>query len=158
MKVRSLKLCFLSLLILATVIVFSLHVHVYTCGDVKHEDLSSLHPANSHGYKHDSEDPTSLDLANSHGYMLALSYSDQLTSAATNLRSFLCLAKRMGGVQVVEPFIYRSYLGMNVSANWTRELKMTDIFAYGIWKKKHLSRSMVILYRSKPSWKVRLEN
>ena len=105
---------------MATVLVFSLHVHVYvyTYGDVKQED------------------PTSLDPANSHGYVLVLSYSDQLTSAATNLRSLLCLAKRMGGVRVVEPFIYRSYLGMNVSANWTRELKMTDVFDYHVWKQK----------------------
>ena len=131
MKARSLKLFFLSLLISAAVIVFSLYV--YTCGDVKQED-PSLDPANSHGYKH--EDPSSLDPASSHGYMLALSYSDQITSAATNLRSLLCLAKRMGGVRVVEPFIYGSYLGLNVSANWTRELRMTDVFDYHVWKQK----------------------
>ena len=80
---------------------------------------------------------TGQDLANSHGYMLALSYSDQITDATgTNLRSLLCLAKRMGGVRVVEPFIYGSYLGLNVSANWTRELRMTDIFDYSVWKQK----------------------
>ena len=80
---------------------------------------------------------TSPDLANSHGYMLALSYSDQITDAtSTNLRSLLCLAKRMGGVRVVEPFIYGSYLGLNVSANWTREPRMTDVFDYGVWKQK----------------------
>ena len=115
MKARSLKLFFLSLLISAAVIVFSLYV--YTRGDVKQEDPS-------------------LDPASSHGYMLALSYSDQITSAAINLRSLLCLAKRMGGVRIVEPFIYRSYLGLNVSANWTRELKMTDVFDYHVWKQK----------------------
>ena len=80
---------------------------------------------------------TGQDLANSHGYMLALSYSDQITDATgTNLRSLLCLAKRMGGVRVVEPFIYGSYLGLNVSANWTREMRMTDIFDYSVWKQK----------------------
>ena len=79
---------------------------------------------------------TSLDSANSHGYILVLSYSDQITAGAINVRSLLCLAKRMGGVRVVEPFIYGSYLGLNVSANWTRELRMTDVFDYSVWKQK----------------------
>ena len=84
----------------------------------------------------DIKNHTTLDLANSYGYMLVLSYSDQITDGTTNLRSLLCLAKRMGGVRVVEPFIYGSYLGLNVSANWTRELRMTDVFDYSVWKQK----------------------
>ena len=118
MKARSLKLFFLGLLISATIVFILLCAYTFTYGGVKPEDFTSLDPPNSHGY------------------ILVLSYSDQLTGASANLRSLLCLAKRMGGVRVVEPFIYGSYLGMNVSANWTRELRMTDVFDYGLWKQK----------------------
>ena len=102
--------------------------------EIKNHTILEL-PQESHGVE--IKNRTSPDLANSHGYMLVLSYSDQITDATgTNLRSLLCLAKRMGGVRVVEPFIYGSYLGLNVSANWTRELRMTDVFDYGVWKQK----------------------
>ena len=68
------------------------------------------------------------------GYMLAIRYSDQITSGTNNLLDLMCLAKKIGGVQVVEPFITGSLLGMNVSANWTKEVRMSDIFDYEMWK------------------------
>ena len=69
------------------------------------------------------------------GYMLAVRYSDQITGATTNVRSLMCLAKKIGGVQVVEPFVVGSRFGVNLTANWTKEVKMTDIFDYGAWKR-----------------------
>ena len=68
------------------------------------------------------------------GYMLALSYSDQITAGSVNLLSLMCLAKKIGGVQVVEPFVIGSVLGLNVSANWTEEMEMSDIFDLEAWK------------------------
>ena len=63
------------------------------------------------------------------GYMLALSYCDQITGSVANVRSLMCLAKKIGGVQVVEPFVAAgSHLGMNISVNWTDQVKMMDIF------------------------------
>ena len=118
MKARSLKLFFIGLSISVTIIFFLLSVYTYHYGGLKYAD------------------PTGPDPADSQGYILTLDYSDQLTSGTGNLRSLLCLAKRMGGVRVVEPFIYGSHLGLNVSANWTRELRMTDVLDYGVWKQK----------------------
>ena len=68
------------------------------------------------------------------GYMLTLSYSDQITGSVANVRSLICLAKKIGGVQVVEPFVAGSHLGMNISANWTDQVKMTDIFDSEVFK------------------------
>ena len=68
------------------------------------------------------------------GYMLALSYSDQITGSVANVRSLICLAKKIGGVQVVEPFVAGSHLGMNISANWTDQVKMMDIFDSEVFK------------------------
>ena len=69
------------------------------------------------------------------GYMLAIRYSDQITAATTNLQSLMCLAKKIGGVQVVEPFVTGgSLLGLNVSANWTKEVRMSDLFDFEVWK------------------------
>ena len=68
------------------------------------------------------------------GYMLALSYSDQMTSAVGNLKSLMCLAKKIGGVQVVEPFVTGSLLGLNLTANWTKEVKMTDVLDNEVFK------------------------
>ena len=68
------------------------------------------------------------------GYMLAIRYSDQITSGTNNLLDLMCLAKKIGGVQVVEPFVTDSLLGLNVSSNWTKEVKMSDIFDYEVWK------------------------
>ena len=69
------------------------------------------------------------------GYMLVIRYSDQITAGTTNLQSLMCLAKKIGGVQVVEPFVTGgSLLGLNVSANWTKEVTMSDLFDYNVWK------------------------
>ena len=68
------------------------------------------------------------------GYMLVIRYSDQITAGTTNLLSLMCLAKKIGGVQVVEPFVTGSLLGLNVSANWTKELRMSDLFDFEVWK------------------------
>ena len=69
------------------------------------------------------------------GYMLVIRYSDQITAGTTNLQSLMCLAKKIGGVQVVEPFVTGgSLLGLNVSANWTEEVTMSDLFDYKVWK------------------------
>ena len=72
------------------------------------------------------------------GYMLALSYSDQITGSIANVKSLMCLAQKIGGVQVVEPFVAGSHLGMNISANWTREVRMMDIFDRDVFKKDTL--------------------
>ena len=69
------------------------------------------------------------------GYFVVLHYTDQITGAVTNLKSLMCLAKKIGGVEVVEPFVRGSRLGLNVSANWTQEMKMMDIFNYEVWNK-----------------------
>ena len=69
------------------------------------------------------------------GYFVVLHYTDQITGAITNLKSLMCLAKKIGGVEVVEPFIVGSRLGLNVSTNWTQEMKMMDIFNYEVWNK-----------------------
>ena len=69
------------------------------------------------------------------GYILVIRYSDQITAATTNLQSLMCLAKKIGGVQVVEPFVTKgSMLGLNVSANLTKEVRMSDLFDYKVWK------------------------
>ena len=68
------------------------------------------------------------------GYILVLRYSDQIVGGSTNLRSLMCLAKKIGGVQVVEPFVTGSVLGLNFSANWTEEVRMSDMFDYEAWK------------------------
>lgn len=67
------------------------------------------------------------------GYVLVITYMDQLTDATTNVRSLLCLAKRMG-VKVVEPFIHGSQVGLDVKSNWTTQVRLTDVFSYDVWK------------------------
>ena len=84
-------------------------------------------------YSGQLQNPSSAQDVNLQGYMLALSYSDQITAAIANVRSLMCLAKKIGGVQVVEPFVVGSLLGLNASANWTNEVTMTDIFDYEVW-------------------------
>ena len=65
------------------------------------------------------------------GYWIALHFSDQGTGAFCNLRSFLCLSSSVGRVRVVEPFLVGSDVGLDVSANWTREVPYTDVFHSG---------------------------
>ena len=66
-----------------------------------------------------------------YGYMFALNFSDQGTGSFVNLMSMLCLASKLRGIRVVEPFMVRSVLGLNVSANWTKEVKFSDVFDKG---------------------------
>ena len=77
------------------------------------------------------------------GYMFALGYSDQGTGSFTNLMSFLCLAGKLGGIRIVEPFMVGSFLGINVSKNWREEVKFGDLFDAGVAnryaKKNHFS-------------------
>ena len=83
-----------------------------------------------------SESTISREIVSERGYMLALNYYDQIISGSINLQSLMCLAKKIGGVQVVEPFVMGSLLGLNVSANWTEEVRMSDIFDYDAWKRR----------------------
>ena len=62
--------------------------------------------------------------------MFALKFSDQGTGSFVNMMSFMCFASQIGGVRVVEPFMVRSLLGLNVRANWTEEVKFRDVFDY----------------------------
>ena len=62
------------------------------------------------------------------GYWIGLHFSDEGTGAFMNLMSFLCLASSVGGVRVVEPFVFGSYVGQNVSANWTNEVPFSEVF------------------------------
>ena len=101
-----------------------------------------------------SAPPTARPSHGTQGYMLALTYSDQITSAVDNIRSLMCLTKKIGGVQVVEPFVTGSLLGLNLTANWTREVKMTDIFDYGAWKRSTPFKK----YGERVSFKTFLQN
>ena len=75
-----------------------------------------------------------LPIHHDQGYMLALSYYDQMTGGVANLKSLMCLAKKIGGVHVVEPFVTGSLLGLNLTAKWTKEVKMTDVLDYEVFK------------------------
>ena len=73
---------------------------------------------------------------NGTGYVLALGYSDQLTAAAMNVESLMCLATEWGRVRPVEPFVIGSTLGLDVKKNWTKLLKFSDIFDGSMWTKR----------------------
>ena len=78
---------------------------------------------------------------NGMGYWIGLHFSDEGTSAFANLMSFLCLASSVGGVRVVEPFVFGSYVGQNVSANWTNEVPFSEVFNSGEFHKFAKSHS-----------------
>ena len=61
-------------------------------------------------------------------YVLALSYMDQFTWAATRLRSLQCWTSRWeGNYQVVEPFLIGTHLGAPVTNNNDAfDLKFSD--------------------------------
>ena len=73
---------------------------------------------------------------NGTGYVLALGYSDQLTAAAINVESLMCLATEWGRVRPVEPFVIGSTLGLDVRKNWTELLTFSDIFDGSMWTKR----------------------
>ena len=62
------------------------------------------------------------------GYMFALTFGDQGTGSFINLVSFVCFASKLGSVRIVEPFMVTSSLGQNVSANWEKGTKFSDVF------------------------------
>ena len=62
------------------------------------------------------------------GYWISLDSIDEGTGGFTNLMSFMCLASSVGGVRVVEPFLFGSLVGQNVSANWTGEVPFSEVF------------------------------
>ena len=62
------------------------------------------------------------------GYMIVLDFADQATGAFLNLVSLMCLSSAVGGVRVVEPFLSESIVGLNVSANWRDEVRLSDVF------------------------------
>ena len=64
-----------------------------------------------------------------HGYMLSLAFRDQGTGSFVNLMCLRCFASAIGGVHVVEPFVFGSRIGLNLSvSNWTKELRFSDLF------------------------------
>ena len=67
------------------------------------------------------------------GYALTFTYFDQLTAAAVNLLSLMCLTTKFGGVRVVEPFVVNSDFGLNASKKWTEQLKFRDINDISVW-------------------------
>ena len=68
-------------------------------------------------------------------YVLALSYMDQFTWAATRLRSLQCWTSRWeGNYQVVEPFLIGTHLGAPVTNNNDAfDLKFSDAANLQIW-------------------------
>ena len=63
------------------------------------------------------------------GYMFALGYHNQGTGSFVNLMSFRCFASLIKDINIVEPFMAGSILGLNVSMrNWTEELTFSNIF------------------------------
>ena len=69
------------------------------------------------------------------GYWISLHSIDEGTGALMNLMSFMCLASSVGGVRVVEPFVFGSHVGQNVSANWTNEVPFSEVFDSGEFHK-----------------------
>ena len=62
------------------------------------------------------------------GYMLALDYGDQGISSFVDLISFLCFASQIGNVKVVEPFMIRSIIGQNASVNWSKAVRLSEVY------------------------------
>ena len=73
---------------------------------------------------------------NNIGFILSLAFTDQVTFATAVLQGLMCLATQLGGVRVIEPFIVDSYLGLNVSADWRRELRFRDLFDISVWERE----------------------
>ena len=62
------------------------------------------------------------------GYWFALHYSDQGTGSFINIMSFLCLAKELGGIRVVEPFLIGSDYGQILHTRWSTDTTFGDVF------------------------------
>ena len=65
------------------------------------------------------------------GYMFALDYGDQGTSSFVNLVSFLCFVSQISKhIKVVEPFMIGSIIGQDASANWSDEVRLSEVYSY----------------------------
>ena len=73
---------------------------------------------------------------NNVGYIISLAFTDQVTFATAVLQGLMCFATQLGGMRVVEPFLVDSYLGLNVSADWRRELRFRDLFDISVWERE----------------------
>ena len=71
-----------------------------------------------------------------YGFFMSFSFSDQLTGSVFNLNSLMCLATKLGGVRVVEPFIVHAEFGLNASMDWTKEIRFRDVYDLDQWKKQ----------------------
>ena len=68
-----------------------------------------------------------------YGFFMAFSFSDQLTGSVYNLNSLMCLATKLGGIRVVEPFIVHAEFGLNASMDWTKEIRFRDVYDLDQW-------------------------
>ena len=69
-----------------------------------------------------------------YGFFMAFSFSDQLTGSVYNLNSLMCLATKLGGIRVVEPFIVHAEFGLNASMDWTKEIRFRDVYDLDQWR------------------------
>ena len=74
-----------------------------------------------------------------YGFFMAFSFSDQLTGSVYNLNSLMCLATKLGGVRVVEPFIVHAEFGLNASMDWTKEIRFRDVYDLDQWR-QHIQK------------------
>ena len=102
--------------------------------------------------------------SNDFGYVMAVTYGDQMTGSMANVISFQCWAGTLGtDVRVVEPFLVRSLLGVNMyaatyngntSVEENNSVKLSDIYDREKWEKVTRRRG----YAPFVSWKYFLEN
>ena len=69
-----------------------------------------------------------------YGFFMAFSFSDQLTGSVYNLNSLMCLATKLGGIRIVEPFIVHAEFGLNASMDWTKEIRFRDVYDLDQWR------------------------
>ena len=55
-----------------------------------------------------------MTIQGAEGYFIAKHFSDQQTAASRNLMSLQCLASKIGGVAVIEPWLTNSYYGFDL--------------------------------------------
>ena len=96
------------------------------------------------------------------GYVMASSYSDQMTGSVANVISLQCWAASLStDVGVVEPFLVRSILGVNMYATYrnasveeNNSVKLGDIYDQNQWEKVTKRKGYAPLIR----WKHFLEH
>ena len=73
------------------------------------------------------------------GFVVALRFWEQQTQALKSLAQLQCLATRMG-MQVLEPFLYRSLLGLpSEAAGGGNYLHVSDLIDVGVWNREAAS-------------------